>query len=110
MTTDLLIGTDLDTEVDGANDLATVSGLQQLEQSVAIDVLSITRQFIGTKITGEQIGLLEERVRQSLADDEQLGTILDVIVREYDETTNEITMEVVVLENEDFDITISNFG
>jgi hypothetical protein len=110
MTTDLLIDEQLDTVIDTTNDLGTVSGIQQLEQSVAIDVLDVTRQFIGSKLTGEQVGLLEERVLRSLQTDEQIGQVLDVVVSEYDKGSQTVTMEIIVLEEENFEIELQNLG
>ena len=110
MTTDLLIDEDLDIVIDTTNDLGTVSGIQQLEQSVAIDVLDVTRQFVGSRLTGGQIGLLEERVLRSLEDDEQVGEVLDVVVLQYDEAAQSVTMEIIVLEDENFEIELQNLG
>jgi len=110
MTTDLLIDEELDTVIDTTNDLGTVSGIQQLEQSVAIDVLDVTRQFVGSSLTGEQVGLLEERVLRSLEDDEQVGEVLDVVVSQYDRATQTVTMEIIVLEDENFSIELQNLG
>ena len=110
MTTDLLIDEELDIVIDTTNDLGTVSGIQQLEQSVAIDVLDVTRQFVGSRLTGSQIGLLEERVLRSLEDDEQVGEVLDVVVSQYDEAAQSVTMEIIVLEDENFEIELQNLG
>jgi len=110
MTTDLLIDEELDIVIDTTNDLGTVSGIQQLEQSVAIDVLDVTRQFVGSRLTGSQVGLLEERVLRSLEDDEQVGEVLDVVVSQYDEAAQSVTMEIIVLEDENFEIELQNLG
>jgi len=110
MTTDLLIDEQLDTVIDTTNDLGTVSGIQQLEQSVAIDVLDVTRQFVGSRLSGEQVGLLEERVLRSLQTDEQVGEVLDVVVSEYDKGSQTVTMEIIVLEEENFEIELQNLG
>ena len=110
MTTDLLIDEELDIVIDTTNDLGTVSGIQQLEQSVAIDVLDVTRQFVGSRLTGSQIGLLEERVLRSLEDDEQVGEVLDVVVSQYNEAAQSVTMEIIVLEDENFEIELQNLG
>jgi len=110
MTTDLLIDEQLDTVIDTTNDLGTVRGIQQLEQSVAIDVLDVTRQFVGSSLTGEQVGLLEERVLRSLEDDEQVGEVIDVVVSQYDEAAQSVTMEIIVLEDESFSIELQNLG
>lgn len=110
MPVDLKINNDLDTVIDTTNDLGTISSIQQLEQSVAIDVLDVTSQFIGSKLTGEQVGLLEERVLRSIQKDEQIGQVLDVVVSEYDKGSQSVTMEIVVLEDDNFEIELQNLG
>lgn len=106
--TDLELTADKDIHLDQANDLAVVSGVKQLEQSVAMDVLDVTQRFVGRALTGENVGLLEARVEESLAADEQVGDVQTVTVTEYDRRTNSITMDVVCTEDQDFTIQISN--
>jgi hypothetical protein len=110
MPTDLLIGTDLDIEIDETNDLGTVSGIQQLEQSVAIDVLDVTQNFVGSNLSGGRVGLLEQRVQESLENDEQLTEVVDVVLQSYNKDTGTIEMEIIVLENENFVIELENLG
>jgi hypothetical protein len=105
--TDLQLNGDKDIFLDGANDLATVSGVRQLEQSVAIDVMDEIQNFIGGRVTGKNIGLLEERVRQGLNDDPQLSEVRQVNVREYDRRTDEIKIDIIVSQNDDFTIEVS---
>lgn len=105
---DIAIGTDQDIFLDDTNDLALVSGDAQLEQSIAIDVLDVTEQFVGSSITAQSIGLLEQRIREALNDDPQVGTVRDVNVSEYDKRTNSITAEVSLSEDEDFTIEVSS--
>lgn len=104
--TDLALNDSLDIYLDGANDIATIGGVEQLEQSVAVDVLDVTRDFIGSEITGPEIGLLEERVQRSLNRDEQLSRVQTVSVREHDLQTNTIRMDVTVIDDEDFTIEV----
>jgi len=104
---DIAIGTDQDIFLDDTNDLALVSGDAQLEQSIAIDVLDVTEQFVGSAITAQSIGLLEQRIREALNDDPQVGTVRDVNVSEYDKRTRAITADVSLSEDEDFTIEVS---
>jgi mannose/fructose/N-acetylgalactosamine-specific phosphotransferase system component IIB len=104
--TDLLLTEDLDISIDAANDIATISGQQQLEQSVALDVMDETINFVGDRLTGEKIGLLEERIRQSLAADEQIADVRSVNIVEYNQESGTITADVLVVDDEDFTITI----
>jgi hypothetical protein len=103
---DLLLTEELDIRLDASNDLATISGEQQLEQSVALDVLDETQNFVGGRLTGENIGLLEERMRESLSEDEQIADVQTVNIIEYNQESGQITAEVLVIDDEDFNINI----
>jgi hypothetical protein len=103
---DLLLTEELDIRLDASNDLATISGEQQLEQSVALDVLDETQNFVGGRLTGENIGLLEERMRESLSADEQVADVQTVNIIEYNQESGQITAEVLVIDDEDFNINI----
>lgn len=105
--TDLAVDSNLDLFLDGANDLATISGLEQLQQSVALDVLDITRQFVGSEITGPEIGRLEARVERSLQQDEQLQNVQSVNVTEHNRKTDTIVMKVFVVNDDDFTLEVS---
>jgi len=100
--TDLDLDPDKDIHLDGANDLALVSGVDQLKQSVAIDVMDEIQDFIGGRVTGRNIGLLEERLRQAFNDDPQLDEVVSVNITQYDQRTNELTIEAKTIENEEF--------
>lgn len=106
--TDLDLDDSKDIHLNGANDLATVSGVDQLSQSVAIDVMDEIQDFIGGRVTGKNIGLLEERIRQGLNDDPQLSEVQAVNIEEYDRRDNSITMEIVTIENKDFTIEVTS--
>lgn len=106
--TDLDLDDSKDIHLDGANDLATVSGVDQLSQSVAIDVMDEIQDFIGGRVTGKNIGLLEERIRQGLNDDPQLSEVQSVNIEEYDRRDNSITMEIVTIKNADFTIEVTS--
>lgn len=105
--TDLDLNQDKDIHLDGSNDLAVTSGVEQLEQSVAIDVMDEIQEFIGGRVTGPNIGLLEERLRGALNDDPQLSEVRLVNVAEYDRRTDTITIEIIVVDDEDFTLEVS---
>lgn len=104
--TDLDLNSDKDIHLNGANDLALTSGVAQLEQSVAIDVMDVLDDFIGGRVTGTNIGLLEERVRQALNDDPQLDEVRSVEIVEYDRRTDEVMMEVLTIKDDDFTLEV----
>lgn len=105
--TDLDLNKNKDIYIDSANDLALTSGIQQLQQSVAIDVMDITRQFIGQQLTGTQVGLLEERVERSLNNDEQVAEVQTVNLVEFDRRDNSIELDIIVVKDEDFTLEVS---
>jgi 2-polyprenyl-6-methoxyphenol hydroxylase-like FAD-dependent oxidoreductase len=107
MVRDIGIDQNRDVYLDDGNDLGLVSGNAQLEQSVAIDVLDETRRFIGSTVTAQTIGLLEQRIGEGLADDPQVATIRDVSVEEFDKRDNSVTVSVSVAEDEDFTLTVN---
>lgn len=100
--TDLDLESDKDIHLDGANDLALVSGKAQLEQSVAIDVMDEIQAFIGGRVTGQNIGLLEEVLREALEDDPQLEDIRSINIEEYNRQTEKLTISIVTTENDEF--------
>ena len=105
--TDFDLNSDKDIHLDGANDIALVSGVSQLEQSVAIDVMDEIQEFIGGRVTGKNVGLLEERLRQGLNDDPQLDRVVSVNVVEYDRRDDSLSVDIVTIKNEDFTITVT---
>lgn len=106
MPTDIALGRDKDIRIDDANDIGLVSGQAQLEQSVAIDVFDELTDFIGGKVTGRNLGLLEERIRQGLNDDPQLDEVTNVRIVEYDRGNDSIVIEASVPENDDFTLSV----
>lgn len=105
--TDLDLNGDKDIHLSGANDLALVSGVHQLEQSVAIDVMDELEAFVGGRVTGKNLGLLEERLRQALNDDPQLDEVRLVNVEEYDRGAQSITAEIITTQNDNFTIQVA---
>lgn len=100
--TDLDLDSGKDIHLSGANDLALVSGEAQLRQSVAIDAMDEIEAFIGGRVTGKNVGLLEERLRQAFNDDPQLDQVINVNVVEYDRRSEEIKIRATTVKNEDF--------
>lgn len=105
--TDIAINSHRDVYLDGSNDLALVSGKENLQQSVAIAIGDAVRQSIGSTIDGTTIGLVEERIYQALDADPQVGTIHTVTVREFDRQSNTVRLDVALAENDEFSITVN---
>lgn len=100
--TDIDLNSDKDVHLNGANDLALVGGEEQLRQSVAIDVMDEIEDFIGGRVTGKTLGLLEERFLQAFNDDPQLDEVISVNIKQYDRRTDELIIEAKTVKNEDF--------
>jgi hypothetical protein len=104
--TDLDLNSEKDIHLDTTGDLTLTSGIEQLQQSVAIDVMDELDEFIGGRVTGKNIGLLEERLRQALNDDPQLSDVQNVNVEEYNRRTNTLTVTILTIENDEFTLPI----
>jgi len=106
--TDIRLGEDKDIVINDANDIGLVSGVQQLEQSVAIDVLDEIERFLGSAVTGTRVGKIEERIQTALQNDEQVGTVTNVSVEEFDRRDGSLNVSVSLLRDDDFTITVGN--
>ncbi len=105
--TDLSVNEDRDIYLDGSNDLATTSGVDNLHQSIALSTLDITENFISTGVSAEDLAYLETRVEQYLANDPQVGTVLSVRTESVNRQSGEINMRVYLTENTDFEVTVN---
>ncbi|AGF91206.1 hypothetical protein HAPG_00020 [Halorubrum phage GNf2] len=105
--TDLRLNQDKDIAINGANDLALVSGVSQLEQSVALDVLDELEDFIGSRVTGTRVGRLEERIQTALSNDSQVQTVTNVSVEEFNRQTETVRIDVSLLRDDDFTLEVS---
>lgn len=104
--TDLDINKQKDIHLDSANDLATTSGVAQIEQSVGLDVLDITQDFVGEHFNGEQIGRLEDGIRRSLQQDEQVLTVRQVEISAYNPSTGKVEVDIFTVDDPDFTIEV----
>lgn len=98
--TDILLTEDKDVRLDGSNDLATVSEERNLRQGIALSTMDITSDIIGSRVTVEELGLLEERVREYLEDDPHVGAVQNVTTETYNRQSNRVTMRVALTEGE----------
>lgn len=105
--TDLDLDTNFDTHLDDTNDLALTSGVSQLEQSVSIDAGDEIVEFISGKVTGENVGYLEEAIKSGFNEDPQLESVYDVSVREYNRDTGVITVTARVIGDDNFTIELT---
>lgn len=104
--TDFDLNEDKDTHLDGANDLALTSGVEQLQQSVGIDVMDELRDIVGGRLTGQNIGKLEERISRALNEDPQLASVRSVTLETYNRDTSTVEITAHVVQNDDFTLEI----
>jgi hypothetical protein len=107
MVIDIAVNTDLDLFIDGQGDIGTVSGFPQIEQSVLLDVFGETDDSIGSRMTGGNIGVLEQRIKEALQNDEQLSDIIRVNVTEINNERDEIRFEVYTVEDPTFEMGVT---
>lgn len=100
--TDIKVNRQRDVETDDTNDLAVVSGIDNVQQSVGNNVSDITQALVGTKLTGARVGALEQGIEDALEDDPQVGTVGEVTVTEFNKQTNTVRASVTMEKNEDF--------
>jgi len=105
--TDLDINEEKDVHLDASNDLATTSGIEQLQQSVGIDVIDELRDFVAGRLTGENIGQLEEAIRRGLDEDPQLASVQNVKIDTFNRSTSTVKIDVTVVQDDNFSLEIS---
>ena len=105
---DIKIDESCDIEIDSANDISTISGFENLQQSVRISAKGAIDQFVGGKVSGSTVALLEERLKNALNNDPQVGEITNVTLLEYDKRDSSIEAEATVTENENFTIEVTS--
>lgn len=106
--TDLDLDNSKDIHLDAGNDLTLTSGIAQLQQSVALDVLNNVDDFISGQLSGENLGRLETSIRQSLERDPQVGDVRTVTIDSFDRQTGRISVDVTLTKNEDFTLELTN--
>lgn len=104
--TDLDLNEGKDIHLDSTNDLTLTSGIAQLQQSVAIDVMDELRDFVGGRLTGKNVGQLEESIASGLNDDPQVDTVRSVSLDTYDRQNKTVEITVHVVENDDFTLEV----
>ena len=100
--TDLDINENKDIHLDASNDLTLTSGIEQLQQSVALDVLDELQELVGGRLNGENLGRIEVAARQSLERDVQVGDVRTVTVESFDRQAGRVEIDVTLTQNEDF--------
>jgi len=100
--TDLDINENKDIHLDASNDLTLTSGIEQLQQSVALDVLNDLESLRSGRLTGGNLGRIETAIRQSLERDPQVGDVRTVSINSFEEETGRVAVDVKLTKNDDF--------
>jgi hypothetical protein len=104
--TDLDLNEGKDVHLDATNDLALTSGVAQLQQSVGIDVMDELQDFIAGRLTGKNIGQLEERIAAGLNNNPQVDAVRSVSLDTFDRQNNTVEITVHVVEDENFTLEV----
>jgi hypothetical protein len=104
---DLDIDQNKDIHTDDTNDLAIVRGKARINQSVSISVMDETQDFVGSNLTGTQVALLENAIEDALAADNDVETVTDVSITEFNRDTNTVFADVIVNQTEQFSVEVT---
>lgn len=98
---DLLIKRD-DIILNQTNDLELVSGIDNVKQSVALDVRDVAHFAVGSSITSTTIYELTAAIERSLATDPQITPPTSVKLESINQDANILNYHVVTRDNEEF--------
>lgn len=102
MTFDIAINQDKDAYLDGANDLALVSGPERVDQSIAISVMDEDKDFVSGRITAKNVNQLEQAIERGLQDDNDVDQVFNVDIQTFDRNDDRVIAEVFVTPTESF--------
>lgn len=105
--TDLQIDSDRQVFLGDDGDLATVSGIPNVEQSVAIEAGDVLRPLIGEPMTDETFGDVEAELEQVLSRDPQIDSVERVNVTKVNTSTGTVTVSVFTSFNNSFEIEVT---
>lgn len=102
MTFDIAINEDKDAYLDGANDLALVSGPERVDQSIAISVMDEDKDYVGERVTAKSVNKLEQAIEEALNRDNDVDQVFEVNIQTFDRNDDRVEAEVFVTPNESF--------
>lgn len=103
---DIEVFSDQDTRLDETGDLPLITGVPNIKQSLALDVLNETESRIAQRITNSTVNGLQGDIQTALQNDPQVDTIESIEVLSTNEQTNEIEIGVTVNGDVTFPATI----
>jgi len=97
---DLGLNTTADTHLTDGNDLALVDGNRRLEQHAFLNVADDVQQFIGGRLTGQNVAEIENAIATALDGAEDIDTIVSVDIVEYDRGSNSVVVDALTQSND----------
>lgn len=104
---DLYLNSDREFEVGQDGDLRTVTGFDNVEQSLGIFAGNAVRDLIGQPIDGATLSKVESRLQDELERERYLDDIQRVDVTEINETTGTVSVDVFVSYDESLTFEVS---
>lgn len=101
---DLRLNEDREIEVGPENDLRQTSGIDTVEQSVAIHAGATLRPLIGEPLTDQTYADIEAEVTEVLQNDPQIEDVTRVSIRTVNKSDGTVTLEVFTSYNNSFEI------
>lgn len=101
---DLELNTDRQVSVGGGGDLKQTSGIDTVEQSVAIHAGEVLRPLIGNPLTDQLYGDIEAEVEEILANDPQIANVDRVNILSVNKTNGTVKLDVFTSYNQSFQI------
>jgi hypothetical protein len=102
---DAKLNQDREVFLNDQNDIATTSGDETVEQSVAIAVGNEIRGLIGGPITGTTLQQIQQRISEAIANDPQAVDPLRVEVTEVNKQDNSVAVRVITAQA-DYQLTV----
>jgi hypothetical protein len=106
MTFDIEIDRDRDAVFDDTNDLKLVTGTDRAAQSIAISASDEVFDIVGGRVTGKNIGYLEEHIRRGLNEDNDVDEVVEVTIDTFDRNENRVEATAHVVGGDAFNVEV----
>lgn len=104
--TDIRLTEDRDVAFDDTGDIAVVSGQDNVNQQIGMDVLDITHDTVGDALTATNIERLRSAIQTALDEDEQVDDVHGVSVKSIGDNDQSISFDVRVSPDTSFTLTL----
>lgn len=93
-----------DIGLDDGGDLAFVTGMDNVKQSVALDIRDVTHFDVGGTLTSDTTFALRDEIKRSLQTDPQITTPITVELDSVDKNAGVVNFAITTRDNEEFTI------